>query len=175
MGAASWGSVISSLITYMQRLGINVSLDSVPLPDKMKEIIGTIYLFYQKIQDSIPQFPDFDLRSQLMVLALGIPFVLDVIFVWFINPISVTMTHVLDLIAFGVGTFFITASIIGGWNLTNISIICVCVVFIVLKVIFTFLTKQKNDIELYVLVDAICDYYMQGIFHIKNAIYHLEN
>ncbi|OHT00955.1 hypothetical protein TRFO_32160 [Tritrichomonas foetus] len=168
-GGASWGSVLSTLVTYLQRLGINVSLDSIPLPDKMKEIISSVYMFYETVQSAIPSLPDFDLRSQLMVLALAIPFVLDVVFVWFINPIGVTLTHVLDLVAFGVGTYFITSSIIGNWTLINISIIAICAVFIVLRIVFTFLTKQKGDLELYVLVDEICNYYMQGILPEKKC------
>lgn len=162
-GGASWGSVLSTLVSYLQKLGLTVSLDGLNLPPKLKEVLVSIYLFYEKIQNAIPQMPDFDLRSQLMVLALAIPFVLDVLLVWFINPIGVTMTHVLDLIAFGVGTYFLTSSIIGSWSLFNISIIAICVVFIILRIIFLFLTKQKDDLELYVLVDEICNYYMQGI------------
>ncbi|KAK8837718.1 hypothetical protein M9Y10_036253 [Tritrichomonas musculus] len=168
-GGASWGSVLSTLVSYLQKLGLTVSLDGLNIPPKLKEVLVSIYLFYEKIQNAIPQLPDFDLRSQLMVLALAIPFLLDVLLVWFINPIGVTMTHVLDLIAFGVGTYFITSSIIGSWSLFNISIIAICVVFIALRIIFLFLTKQKDDFELYVLVDEICNYYMQGILPSKKC------
>lgn len=168
-GGASWGSVISTFVNYLQKIGINVSMNNLPLPPSMVKILSSIYMFYERVQEAIPQMPDFDLRSQLMVLALAIPFVLDVLFVWFINPIGVTMTHLLDLIAFGVGTYFLTSSFIGEWSLINISLIAICAVFILLRTIFTFLTKEKGDLELYFLVDEICNYYMQGILPNKKC------
>ena len=168
-GGASWSSVISTIISYLQKLGVTVSLDDTNLPDDMKNIISTVYQFFKRVQSWIPLIPDFDLRAQLMLLALTLPFLLDIVFVWFINTISFTIMHLLDLVAFGVGTFFLTYSIIAGWSFANISIMVVCFVFILLRIVFLFLTKSKNDVELYVIVDEICNYYMQGILPDKEC------
>lgn len=163
MGNASWGSVITTIITYLQKIGINCSMDSLNLPPELKRIVSFAYKFYEEVENIIGSLPDFDLRSQLMVLSLALPFVLDVFLVWFINPIGLTLTHVLDLVSFGVGTYFLVTSIIDTFSFLNICIFGVCAIFIILRILFTFLTKPKNDIGLYTLVQEICNYYMAGI------------
>ena len=163
MRTASLSSVIVSLITYLQNIGISVDMPTITLPEKMVQWLGFMKRFFQIFMSFVPNVPEFDVRAQLVVLSFGIPFILDVVFVWFVNPIYKTIFHILDLIAIFIFTYAAATAIFS--KITELTYYGIPGSLLFLGIHY-YLTHKKEESEPLSLLDMsqdICNHFMDGI------------
>ena len=68
--------------------------------------INDFFALIHKISSNIPHF---DIRLQLLFFGFGLPLIADIC-MWFINPFVSTIFHILDLVAIGCLTYFLSYS-----------------------------------------------------------------
>lgn len=161
---ASISSAVVSFFTYFQNLGATVDLPSVNLPSNFRNILAKIKNFINALLVLIPGLPAFDLRCEFVILCLGIPFVLDIFFFWFVSPILKTFYHILDLVAIALGVLFLVKSLKTDFTFGAIVICSICLGYLVLRVIVLIATRTKQEVTLNELLDDINNYFLSGIF-----------
>jgi hypothetical protein len=163
MGAVSVSSVIVTIFSYIQRLGIAAKLPGINLPESIKNVLVVFVNFYNTLESSFPDIPDLDFRSQLVLLAVGVPVLLDIIFVWFIYPIYDVVMHILDMIGIGAFAYFLTSGIVLGFNSVITVWTVVTAIYIISRVVLMFYGKSKTIDQLFELVQSICSFFMSNI------------
>ena len=163
MGAVSYSSVIVTLFSYVQRLGIAANLPGIKMPDSIKNILIVCVNFYNTLEASFPDIPDFDFRSQLVLLSVGVPVLLDIIFVWFIFPFYDVAMHILDMIGMGGFAYFLTSGIVVGFDSVTTTWTIVAAIYIISRVVLMFYGKNKTIDQLFELVKSICSFFMSNI------------
>ena len=100
MPTISLSQIFVSFITFWQNLGVTVEFPELHLPEPVQKAIGFFKNFFNIVFFTIiPNIPKFDLRTQLIILACGIPFILDICIMWFVNPLIHTICHIFDIVA----------------------------------------------------------------------------
>ena len=163
MGAVSYSSIIVTIFSYVQRLGVTSNLPGIKIPESIQNVLIVCVNFFNTIEAAFPDVPDFDFRSQLVLLAVGVPVLLDIIFVWFISPFYDVVLHVLDLL--GVGCFFycIVTGIIIGFDSVTITWSVVSLIYIISRIVLIIYNRNKSTDELFDLVKNICTFFMSYI------------
>lgn len=158
-------SAIISLFTYFQNIGITIDFPNIPLPPEMKKILSSIKNFLGTIQQLIPKIPAFDIRCQLVIMALGIPCVLDIFFVWFIQPFLTTLFHIIDIAALIACALFLTMCLsTNNFQIVSIVIAAITGIYLLVRIIYICCCKKKQtSFGLYDLCKKICNHFMRGV------------
>lgn len=163
MGAVSYSQVIVTLFTYVQRLGIASSFPGIKIPSQLQKFLVLLVNFYNTIEASVPDVPDFDFRSQLVLLSVGIPLLLDIIFIWFIFPFYDVIMHVIDVVGLGCFTYFLTTGIVVSFDSVTTTWTIVTAVYILSRIVLMFYNKNKTNDQLFELVRSICSFFMSHV------------
>jgi len=98
MVSFSLSQIAVSFINFWQNIGITINFPHISMPGWLRIALTFVQNFINIVVFTIiPKIPNFDSRTQLVILSLGIPFLLDVCIMWFVNPLSQTILHILDL------------------------------------------------------------------------------
>lgn len=159
----SISSAVMSFFSYFQNLGCQLSLPQVQMPDKFVEIIETVKNFLRTLQLLIPQIPQFDVRTQMIIMAVVIPLVLDMFFVWFVQPISTTLLHVFDLACIVTFFIFLALSFLGEFETYKTIILLVLGVIILIRFIYLICKKRGTSFGLLIAARNICNHFLYGI------------
>lgn len=163
MGAVSYSQVIVTLFTYVQRLGIAANFPGVKIPKQLQKLLVVMVNFYNTIEASVPDVPDFDFRSQLVLLSVGIPLLLDIIFIWFIFPFYDVIMHIIDVIGLACFTYFLTTGIVVGFDSVTTTWTVVSAIYIISRIVLMFYNKSKTNEQLFDLVRSICSFFMSHV------------
>ena len=101
---------------------------------------NNLFFLLTQLSDKIPKF---DLREQLVLIGIGLPFILDVV-TWFMSPLRDTILHIIDIAAFGLFAFFLSRGIMGTFELTN-TIVCIVCGLIFLYKLYRFVKKLFGE------------------------------
>ena len=144
MPALSISALINSVITFWQQIGMTFDVTTMNLPTKVNNVItGMVYLF-DYILKLLPAVPDFDLRGNLVILSVGVPIVIDLIFVWFLNPLWETVLHIVGVIACFLFTYSISTAAFGKMETFHIIALSISAVFLVVRVILFIVFKKPK-------------------------------
>ena len=141
MPGLSLTNSIVSIFTYVQNLGATVNLPKFELPETFVKAINVFSKFLFLIVNYLPKIPAYDVRAQLVFLSLGIPLILDILFIWFVNPLINTIIHLLDILSLVMCTFMVTEAIIIGLSKGKIYVIALGCVYLVVRLILIGVTK----------------------------------
>lgn len=183
--ASSLAQSVVSLFTYLQNLGAASELPTYEIPEQLQGVVNFLTKFLFNIIQFIPKIPAFDVRAQLIILSLGIPLVLDVLFIWFINPFFDTLLHMIDIIVLIVFTMLITEGLWLGWNQRKILLLVGGGFYIIGRIALNILKtksasrekekrlKENKNSENFSqfdekkglpdLIEAVCEVYMTGV------------
>lgn len=141
MPGVSITTSIVSLFTYVQNLGATVNLPKFELPESFVKVINIFTKFLFLVLNYLPRLPAFDIRSQLALLSLGIPLLLDIVFIWFVNPLMDTIVHLVDIIVITLVTDMIVEAIIIGMSKGKTYVIALGGIYLVFRLLLITLTK----------------------------------
>lgn len=116
MWKLSLGATVLALFTYYQNLGVITFPPNAKVPDRMKEVMGYVNRILSSMAITIPHVPNFDVMFQLALLAVIVPFLLDVTLVWFLSPRFKIVVHFLIAAAVFFLTYAIGAASYGDWS-----------------------------------------------------------
>lgn len=160
---ASIASLITSFINFWQNIGINIELPELQVPQKIRDVLAYIKNFITNIMALIPRMPKFDMRATIVLLALGVPFILDVIFVWFSHSFSFTLFHVFDLVALATLAFFVTNIFIMKATVVHYIAIGICGLYLLIHLIVKCCKRKRSYLSLHDIAKDICDHCMSKI------------
>jgi len=157
-------NLITSICSYFQNLGATISASNLNVPPQLKKIMNSVTQFLNTLEALIPSIPAFDIRAQLVIMAIGIPFILDVIFVWFVSPFGQVISHLIDIAVVGVGTFYLTQSLIFQWTQGTSVIVLISCIYLGIRIMMKLCCRSKgNKFQLYALAQNICTHFLKGI------------
>ena len=157
---------VVSFITYLQNLSATMNVPSIDLPDGLRKVITSVSRFLDRVLELIPLLPAFDVRAQIAIIALGLPFLLDIIFVWFVSPFFDTVFHLVDILTIIVGTMILTESIIESrWSIGSVLVVSVACLYLVLRLIVKCIRRKKKYWDIHKLTEGICNHFMAGIIN----------
>jgi len=155
---------------YVQNLGCIASTADTNIPPKIKDILLTFSSFLEKIVVLIPNVPQIDIRSQLILEAIALPMILDILFEWFLMPFITALIHTIDLISMFFLAYFGFSFYEGGRNVLSIIIVAVTGVYILGRLIYLFFIKKKQKmIDMLHLGIEVCHHYLDGIIKTKEG------
>lgn len=163
VNAGSISTVFVSIFTYLQNLGSTINLPNFDFPPKVVEIYTSFLVFVKRIIALIPNLPDFDIRAQLMLLSLGIPILLDIVCVWFINPFRSVFFHLLDIAVTICGVSTLVRAILNSFTFGSKVLIILAVVYAFMRIIISIVRSKKKSIKMNDLANEIVLHYMTGI------------
>ena len=164
MPAFSFPALFNSVITFWQQIGEAYDVLAIPLPSSVQNVVtGMLYLF-QYIINLIPSFPDFDTRGQMVILSIGVPIIIDLIFVWFMNPIYKTIAHLIDIVASFLAAYSIAVAAFGAMSLFHKIALSVALVYLAahLVLVVVFRNKQKKH-TFQEISQEIRDHFLSGV------------
>lgn len=133
------------------------------MPSFMVSFFGKIKRLFDTFVSLIPDMPSLDIRSRMALLSLGVPLVLDVLFIWFLRPFWLILIHMFDYIfIFGLG-YSISVLVMGQIGTTIIMVFVLCVLYLGLR--FKYRGKEENEqsISINDFARDICNHFMAGI------------
>ena len=161
MGKASIGSLITSIINYLQRLGITVDQKKIPLPSQFQKVFSKLLNLISLIQE-FTDVPDIDIRAQLVILCVGVPFLVDLGITGVFSDLFNLTFHVIDFFVFVAAFYFSCIGIIEYWDAQRYVFLVLCWIYIVVRFIILYRDRNKGKAKLS-LVHDICGYYLNGI------------
>ena len=157
---------VTSFVTYLQNLSATIDVENVDLPEGIRKAVTSFSHFLDRILKIIPLIPAFDVRAQLVIIAICLPFILDVMFVWFVAPFFDTVFHLVDILTIIVGTMIITESVIEGhWSFGAKLVCALAITYLVLRLIVKLIRRKKKYWDMQKLMEGICNHFMAGIIH----------
>ncbi|EAY01011.1 hypothetical protein TVAG_154810 [Trichomonas vaginalis G3] len=120
-------------------------------------------LFFKYLWQLIPKVPTFDIRTSLVLMSIGIPFLLDILTVFFALPIFKAIFHILDLgAAFGISYLATLMLIPPKVNTFYILGIVLLSAYLIGRVLFHFFRK-KEDFTVKDATRELSNFYFDGI------------
>jgi len=174
MKSLSLSTFFVSIITYSQNIGISMDMPSVKLPAKVVSFFTSFKKFFIVFMGMIPDIPSFDNRAQLVILSLGIPFILDVIFVWFVSPLVRTIFHIIDLVCIFIFTYVCAISMFEGVTDLTYSAIPITMLYLMGHYFFAHKEKDEQTISITDISHDICSHFMDGIIPGVTTTHSLE-
>jgi hypothetical protein len=157
---------VSSIVTFLQNLGCTMSLPDLNLPTDVKEIMNAVtrfFVFFSALSDRVPKF---DIRTQLALTGLLIPFCLDIVVVWlFCNTVQLVI-HVVDVLMLTFFTAFATQGILGEFGLTFYLIAVAAAIYFVIRLVCVIRARRKkaaHNVDFYDLGVDVCDFHLADI------------
>ncbi|OHS95880.1 hypothetical protein TRFO_10291 [Tritrichomonas foetus] len=159
-------SSIVQLFNYLQNLGATVNLPKFEMPEQVGKVISIFTKFLHTLLNLIPKIPAFDVRAQLVILALGIPLVLDIFFIWFVNPLQKTLSHIFDLLILVVFSMSVTQGLLQSWTKGKTVCSIMTAAYVVLRGLYFLCEIYQKDVEtrdLNKYTKRICKLFMTGV------------
>lgn len=132
---------IVMFFSYFQNFSLTTDLKFVQIPESLKHFFQIFTKFLLVIINYLNKVPKFDIRIQLIFISLGIPFILDIIFNWFVLPFSKIINHILDLIVIIFTTINVVEGIILNFSKGNIIVIILGLVYLIFRVFLIIIKK----------------------------------
>ncbi|OHT01506.1 hypothetical protein TRFO_31656 [Tritrichomonas foetus] len=158
----SVSSTVVSFFTYFQNIGCTISLPSIEVPEQMRVFLDCVRNFLAFIQSMIPAIPPFDLRMQLVIMTVGFPLILDILFVWFVQPLLTTIFHVIDLGAMFCLFMFLSQGILDRWSVINYIVVVFTSIWTLIRLIMVMRKGCSGSCELVSIARNVCNHFLHG-------------
>jgi hypothetical protein len=136
--------VIFSAFTYLQNLAATIDLPDFHLPPEINRFFSYVTKFLERIFALIPGIPAFDARAHLVVVAFILPFLLTMLFVWLLAPVSTVLQDTLDLVVMIFVAMPIAESIVYEWTTGTVLATVLGATFVVVRLIMMYAKQGKN-------------------------------
>ena len=170
----SISSAVVSFFSYFQNLSVNIKLPHIEFPSWFTELLESINDFIAKIQAYLLEIPPFDMRTQLVLMSVIIPLLLDILFVWFVQPFLLTLFDILDIASMFVILFLCAYGYIVHWSLAVKILIAVFAIYLLVR-IFLSLKNDTISYQMIKLARDICSHYLIGILPEIKTEYSLDD
>ena len=155
----SVSSAIVSFFSYFQNLSVNIKLPHITFPSWFTDLLDGINNFIAKIQTYMLQVPAFDMRTQLVLMSVAIPLLLDIIFIWFVQPFH---QNILDNCSIFFVLFLCAYGYTIHWSLAVKILIGIFAAYLLIR-LFCSLKNSSQSYQMIRLARDICAHYMFGI------------
>jgi hypothetical protein len=166
MPAAINPSTFTSLVRFLQNIGLILGMDSNKLDGDLEKFAKGLASFANRVFDYLPYFPDMDVRIRLIAVVFVIPLAADVLFIWFSHHSLVNLAHLLAIA--GVFLLFYESSALGFADGTAVAgsyaILPISIVMIAGVIAYELWSRKRgeavgdeNDIRWY--VDQIASFF----------------
>ncbi|OHS95934.1 hypothetical protein TRFO_37926 [Tritrichomonas foetus] len=167
----SISSTVVSFFSYFQNIGCTITLPSLDIPPEMMKILNAVRNFLATIQDLFPQLPQFDIRAQLIIIAVAIPLVLDIVFVWFVQKLSSILLHIFDIICIAGFAFCLANGVLGGFTAYTYALVPVTGLYILVRIIYKSCKSKSGTFGLVQIANCVCGHFLYGILpNIQNEL-----
>lgn len=165
MSCISVTSIINSMITFWQKLGVTSGVSSFPLPGKVREFLELAENFFQTIVSILPSVPNLDARGILVCMSFGIPFIIDFIICWFIMRFYEALLHIFDIIASIALAFSVATLIFAKMSFILWMILVISATYLGIRVIIVFICavhkNQRRTLEQ--MIHEVKHHFLSGI------------
>lgn len=173
----SISSAVVSFFTYFQNLSVNIKLPHINFPPWFLAILKVVNDFVAKIQYYTLQIPPFDMRTQLILASVILPFLLEIVFVWLVQPLLLTLLSIIDILSIFALFFLLAYAFTVHWNAVVSVLISVLLLYFIIRIIIK-IKKRRPKFKMISLARDICNHYLYGIIpeiQIEHSIDELNN